>query len=105
VEIFRRDDELVLRKKSQIAGAVDSVHYGKAREHLQASGRPIGNSDLWITAHALASKLILATNNMVEFERVPAYGKLGYRRQKRVVHLTEGVAFRARWRRFRRRSS
>jgi tRNA(fMet)-specific endonuclease VapC len=50
---------------------VVSVHYGKVREHLQASGNPIGNNDLWIAAHALASKLILVTNNVVEFERVP----------------------------------
>lgn len=48
-----------------------SVHYGKIREHLQASGKPIGNNDLWIAAHALAGRLILVTNNVAEFERVP----------------------------------
>lgn len=48
-----------------------SVHYGKIRQHLQVSGKPIGNNDLWIASHALAKKLILVTNNMVEFERVP----------------------------------
>ena len=48
-----------------------SIHYGKIRQHLQASGKPIGNNDLWIAAHALASKLILVTNNVTEFERVP----------------------------------
>jgi tRNA(fMet)-specific endonuclease VapC len=51
-------------------GAV-STHYGKIRQHLQTSGKPIGNNDLWIAAHALASKLILVTNNVTEFERVP----------------------------------
>ena len=48
-----------------------SMHYGKIRQHLQASGKPIGNNDLWIAAHALANKLILVTNNVAEFERVP----------------------------------
>ena len=48
-----------------------SMHYGKIRQHLQASGKPIGNNDLWIASHALANKLILVTNNVAEFERVP----------------------------------
>ena len=48
-----------------------SIHYGKIRQQLQASGKPIGNNDLWIAAHALAGKLILVTNNVVEFKRVP----------------------------------
>jgi len=48
-----------------------STHYGKIRQHLQASGTPIGNNDLWIASHALANKLILVTNNEAEFERVP----------------------------------
>jgi tRNA(fMet)-specific endonuclease VapC len=47
-----------------------SIHYGKIRQHLQASGKIIGNNDLWIAAHALANKLTLVTNNVVEFERV-----------------------------------
>ena len=51
-------------------GAV-SAHYGKIRQHLQAGGKPIGNNDLWIASHALAGKLILVTNNVAEFERVP----------------------------------
>lgn len=48
-----------------------STHYGKIRQHLQACCKPIGNNDLWIASHALANKLILVTNNEVEFERVP----------------------------------
>ena len=35
-----------------------STHYGKIRQQLQASGKLIGNNDLWIAAHALAGKLI-----------------------------------------------
>lgn len=48
-----------------------STHYGKIRQHLQERGMPIGNNDLWIASHALANKIILVTNNVVEFERVP----------------------------------
>lgn len=48
-----------------------SAHYGKIRQYLQVSGKPIGNNDLWIAAHALASKLVLVTNNVAEFQRVP----------------------------------
>ena len=51
--------------------ATASMHYGKIRQSLQASGKPIGNNDLWIAAHALAGKLILVTNNVSEFKRVP----------------------------------
>lgn len=47
-----------------------SAHYGKIRQQLQAIGKPIGNNDLWIAAHALAGKLILVTNNEDEFRRV-----------------------------------
>jgi tRNA(fMet)-specific endonuclease VapC len=48
-----------------------SLHYGKIRAHLQQQGTPIGNNDLWIAAHARAEGLILVTNNVREFERVP----------------------------------
>ena len=48
-----------------------SLKYGQIRRHLQDLGRPIGNSDLWIAAHAVSSELILVSNNVVEFERVP----------------------------------
>jgi tRNA(fMet)-specific endonuclease VapC len=48
-----------------------SVHYGHVRQLQQKIGRPIGNNDLWIAAHALSSELILVSNNLTEFERVP----------------------------------
>lgn len=48
-----------------------SIQYGKIRQNLQAQGKLIGNNDLWIAAHALASKLILVTNNVSEFDQVP----------------------------------
>jgi len=47
------------------------VHYGALRARLERSGEIIGNNDLWISAHALATGLILVTNNEREFMRVP----------------------------------
>ena len=46
-------------------------HYGKIRSALEKKGKPIGNNDLWIAAHALALDIILVTNNVKEFSRVP----------------------------------
>lgn len=45
--------------------------YGAIRARLAAKGQLIGPNDLWIAAHALASKLILVTNNTREFKRIP----------------------------------
>jgi tRNA(fMet)-specific endonuclease VapC len=44
--------------------------YGKVRFDLESRGEVIGNNDLWIAAHALASELTLVTNNDKEFRRV-----------------------------------
>ena len=46
-------------------------HYAKIRAALEKKGKPIGNNDLWISAHALALNTILVTNNLKEFSRVP----------------------------------
>lgn len=52
-----------------LPGAAGAV-YGEIRAELEAKGKIIGNNDLWIAAHALASGLILVTNNEREFRRV-----------------------------------
>jgi tRNA(fMet)-specific endonuclease VapC len=44
--------------------------YGTIRFELAAKGEMIGNNDLWIAAHAVASRLTLVTNNEREFRRV-----------------------------------
>jgi tRNA(fMet)-specific endonuclease VapC len=46
-------------------------HYARIRAELERAGTPIGANDLWISAHALASELILVSNNLREFGRVP----------------------------------
>lgn len=45
--------------------------YGEIRSHLQNKGTPIGPLDMLIAAHARAEGMILVTNNVREFARVP----------------------------------
>ena len=45
-------------------------HYVRVRATLEKQGKPIGNN-LWISSHALALNIILVTNNLKEFSRVP----------------------------------
>ena len=49
-----------------------SQHYGAIRSALEKSGQTIGVNDLHIAAHARSEGLILVTNNVGEFARVPA---------------------------------
>lgn len=48
-----------------------AVEYGKIQAYLQKKGTPIGTADALIAGHARAEGLILVTNNVREFERVP----------------------------------
>lgn len=45
-------------------------HYAQIRLHLEQIGTPIGPNDLWIAAHALATRCTLVTANVWEFNRV-----------------------------------
>ena len=53
-------------------GAKAAQHYGAIRAALEKIGQPIGVNDLHIAGHARSEGLVLVTNNMAEFERVPA---------------------------------
>jgi tRNA(fMet)-specific endonuclease VapC len=44
--------------------------YGTIRAELEAKGEMIGNNDLWIASHAVASGLTLVTNNESEFQQI-----------------------------------
>jgi tRNA(fMet)-specific endonuclease VapC len=46
-------------------------YYGQVRSALEKPGKSIGNNDLWIAAHALALEIVLVTNNVKEFHRIP----------------------------------
>lgn len=50
--------------------AAAATVYGSIRAHLQKKGKPIGNYDLLLAAHALHAGLIMVTNNVKEFKRV-----------------------------------
>ena len=45
--------------------------YGVIRAYLQSKGTPIGPLDMLIAGHAKAENMVLVTNNVHEFERVP----------------------------------
>jgi tRNA(fMet)-specific endonuclease VapC len=46
-------------------------HYGSIRTALERIGQPIGVNDMHIAAHARSGGLVLVSNNLREFARVP----------------------------------
>jgi tRNA(fMet)-specific endonuclease VapC len=68
-----------LRTVEQFAGRLDvlpfsanaAAHYGQIRAALRRAGRPVGVHDMLIGAHARSEGLVLVTNNVREFERMP----------------------------------
>ena len=48
-----------------------ATHFGQVRAELMKTGKPIGPYDLMIAGHARSLGLVLVTNNMREFKRVP----------------------------------
>jgi tRNA(fMet)-specific endonuclease VapC len=53
-------------------GAKAAQHYGAIGAGLEKTGQPIGVNDLHIAAHARSEGLVVVTNNVGEFARVPA---------------------------------
>ncbi len=68
-----------LRTMEQFAGRLDVLafgskaasHYGQIRAALRRTGRPAGVHDMLIGAHARSEGLVLVTNNVKEYERMP----------------------------------
>jgi len=48
-----------------------SQHFGQIKAALEKKGEIIGENDIHISAHAISQGLILVTNNLREFKRVP----------------------------------
>ena len=48
-----------------------AVHYGQLRAELERMGTPCGPHDIQIGGHARSEGLIVVTNNMREFARMP----------------------------------
>lgn len=49
-----------------------AVHNGQIRAELAKAGKPSGPYDQMIAGHARSQGLILVTNNVREFKRVPS---------------------------------
>ena len=52
-------------------GPAAASEYGEIRAYLQSKGTPIGPLDMLIAGHARSENMVLVTNNVREFERVP----------------------------------
>jgi tRNA(fMet)-specific endonuclease VapC len=48
-----------------------AIHYAQIRAELERSGRPAGTHDMMIGGHARATGLVVVTNNLREFGRMP----------------------------------
>src|SRR5260370_35670959 len=48
-----------------------AAHFGQLRAHLARVGTPVGPFDMLIGAHARSEGLVLVTNNLREFDRMP----------------------------------
>lgn len=77
--VQRRGSERLTRQVEAVLSAMEVLapaepvdrHYGEIRNALERTGRPIGQNDLWIAAHARALTATLVTGNVREFGRVP----------------------------------
>lgn len=52
-------------------GEKAAAHYGQLRAELERAGTPCGAHDMQIAGHARSEGLIVVTNNMTEFARMP----------------------------------
>ena len=66
-----RVDEVLASLEVLLLDKESDRHYSEIRTHLSRKGRPIGSNDLLIAAHTLSLDLILVTDNVDEFARVP----------------------------------
>jgi len=61
-----------IRASSQLPfDALSAMHFGQLRAELAGTGQLIGPYDMMIAGHDRSLGLILVTNNVREFERVP----------------------------------
>ena len=75
----KKASEKLIRQAMRVLSVMDILplespvdeHYGDIRTYLHHSGQPICGNDLIIAAHARSMGLILVTDNIREFSRVP----------------------------------
>lgn len=72
VERNLRDIEGLTARLDVLSFDTDAaIHAGQIRAELSKLGQPIGPYDCLIAAHARSQGLILVSNNLREFDRVP----------------------------------
>jgi tRNA(fMet)-specific endonuclease VapC len=64
-------EHFVARLEVLAFGDKAAAHYGQLRAELERAGTPCGPHDMQIGGHARSEGLILVTNNMREFSRMP----------------------------------
>ena len=75
----RKGSERLTQQVEAVLNSIDVLpleaptdrHYGEIRAALENVGQPIGHNDLLIAAQARALGLVVVTENMREFSRVP----------------------------------
>ena len=65
-------EDFCSRLEVLLYGAKAAQHYGAIRAALEKMGQSIGVNDMHIAAHARSEGMVLVTNNLSEFMRVPA---------------------------------
>ncbi|GES42352.1 ribonuclease VapC [Rhizobium dioscoreae] len=71
VENLTAVEHFVARLEVLSFGDKAAAHYGQVRAELERAGTPCGPHDVQIGAHARSEGLIVVTNNMKEFIRIP----------------------------------
>ena len=64
-------EQFVARLEALPFSVEAAAHYGQVRAELERDGKPAGPHDMLIGAHARSAGLIVVTNNLREFERIP----------------------------------
>ena len=71
VENLTAIEHFVARLEVLSFGDKAAAHYVQVRTELERAGTPCGPHDMQIGAHARSEGLIVVTNNMKEFARMP----------------------------------
>ena len=71
VENLTAIEHFVARLEVLPFGTRAAAHYGQVRAELERAGTPCGAHDTQIGGHARSEGLIMVTNNMREFIRMP----------------------------------
>lgn len=71
IENLRAIGHFVSRLEVLPFAAGAAVHYGQIRADLERAGTPCGSHDMQIGGHARSEGLVVVTNNMREFIRMP----------------------------------